>query len=776
MKIRYLATFVIFLLIQTYAVAALSEESEADKIEQALEKYSWVNIIVWLKDNEFTSPAFQADDVKKRQEIDRIQDAVLSQLTSDDFKIQFRYEVTNGFAGLVSRSGLEKLRLDPNVNEIFLDREVHALLTESRPLIRADAVESLGITGQNITVCVLDTGIDYNHPALATRYVGGYDFCNGRPQFPQPSRMPCTGQPDSDPMDENGHGTHVAGIVASTDSRIRGIAPGVKIASVKVLNNTGHGTFGAAAAGIDWCIGNRTNYNIKVITMSFGQDPLPSNCLTLIDAEIQNARNAGIFVDAASGNGGLIDRIYYPACAPSVVSVGATYDYVGDYRGSCTERTQIDNITCFTNRNSNLDLLAPGAIISSTNISGNFKESAGTSMAAPHVAGVAALLFQANPSLTPSQIENVLKATGVPVYDAGTGLTFPRIDALAAINAVTNFALAMQGFPSVNSTLQLNVYDPSGANKVYLLLMSLGTTFGTPLGDGRTFPLDLDPLLLLSITNPISIGLQNNIGALTPQGRATATWAIPNVRELSGLSVYAAFMTIDTQRPFPQGVTFISNVLPILIRPSFTRFPIDANTVALWHFDEGSGTVLSDASGNNNHGTVYNASWVQSPSGTALRFNGQNSYVYIPSGSSLAQQRITIEAWIKFNGLTNLQNEQHILAKDAQYVSAIFDRRSPQQQLYYGFGNQGGICAGGWCSGGWTATIGEWHHVAMQYDGTTMKSFVDGRLTSQYSRIFYISTTNNPLGIGARPYLSSQPSGYFKGEIDEIRISNIARY
>ncbi len=402
-------------------------ESEVQELQNAFEQSNEVDVIIWLKDNQFTSPEYQEDYDLKRAEIRKIQDRVLSTLDENEFHLKYRYIITNGFAGRLSRSGYRKLLQSPDVNSIYLDRVVKASLDESRALIDADDVQSLGVDGSGVDVCVLDTGIDYTHPALGgcfgpgCKVVMGYDFCNG---------PYCTYANDTNPMDENGHGTHVAGIVASSDSTYRGIAPGVTLGALKVMNASGEGTFGAVAAGIDFCTLYAVPFNTKVITMSLGDGNsyTVGNCPTGLSPVIQNALQAGVFVDAASGNEGYTTGISYPACALGVTSVGATYD----------EGSQIDQVTSFTNRGVNLDLLAPGSMITSTAFGQTFADAQGTSMAAPHVAGLAALLYVIRQNSTPSYVENVMKLTGKQIYDSGSSLFFSRVDARAAARFAAN--------------------------------------------------------------------------------------------------------------------------------------------------------------------------------------------------------------------------------------------------------------------------------------------------------------------------------------------------
>ncbi len=264
--------------------------------------------------------------------------------------------------------------------------------------------------------------------------IGGYDFVNE----------------DNNPMDDGNHGTHCAGIIASQDSTNKGVAPGAKIVAAKALNSAGSGWFSDIAAAVDWCVSNKDTYDISVISMSLGdggeydESEVASQCDPYATAvAINTAFNQGIFVSVASGNEAHEDGISYPACASKAISVGGVYDANvgsvtwGGAPPTCRdETTTADQIVCHTNRDEILDLLAPGAFITST-IPGGFDTYGGTSMAAPHVAGVAALLLEADSGLTPTQLRDILKDTGVSILDSETSLTFPRIDAKAALDSLS---------------------------------------------------------------------------------------------------------------------------------------------------------------------------------------------------------------------------------------------------------------------------------------------------------------------------------------------------
>lgn len=340
------------------------------------------------------------------------------------------YDIIEGIAITLPGRAIERLKELKNLASIQEDRKVHAFLTESVPLINADDVWALGYNGSGKTVCVVDTGIDYNHPALTGKVVAQKCYC-----YKPGAKGCCPNNLDEDnnAMDDNGHGTHCAGIVASTNTTYRGVAYGADLMAVKVLDSSGSGYESDVIAGINWC----SAQNPDVISISLGGGLFSSYCDSEADAEaVNNAVDAGAVVSVASGNDASTTAISAPACASKAISVGDVYDAdVGGIAWSaCTDSTTYaDKIVCHSNRNNILDLLAPGALIMSTVLNNDFDEYGGTSMAAPHVSGAAALLLEANPTLTPAEIESILKNTGVDIYDSGSGLTFPRIDVLAAV-------------------------------------------------------------------------------------------------------------------------------------------------------------------------------------------------------------------------------------------------------------------------------------------------------------------------------------------------------
>ena len=264
-----------------------------------------------------------------------------------------------------------------------------------------------------------------------SKVIGGYDIENG----------------DNDPIDDVGHGTHVAGIIAGNGTVI-GMAPDARLVALKV-GATSISTDNIIAA-IDWCVANVTKFNISAITMSLGGGLYSSYC----DAEeptlttsINNAVSVGIFVDASSGNGGRNDAIASPACIQNVMSVGASYDAnvsaqtwdLGAGLHCTDDDTYADKVVCFTNRDPLLDIIAPGAIITSAKDDSGTSDKSGTSMSAPHVAGAAALVHQYyrlifNSSINPAETRKILKNGGKPIQI--DSYTFPRLDILQSINLI----------------------------------------------------------------------------------------------------------------------------------------------------------------------------------------------------------------------------------------------------------------------------------------------------------------------------------------------------
>ena len=218
-----------------------------------------------------------------------------------------------------------------------------------------------------------------------------------------------------------------------------GVAPDTAIRSYKVLNSEGTGTFSDILAAYDEIIA--THPDVDVINMSLGDGGFYAagecdGALPAFDAAIGMTRSLGMISFASAGNLGSKSGLGYPACISAIVSVGAVYDDDLGPRSwsNCSDAsTAADQVVCFSQSNVSLDLLAPGSSIVSTVPGGGSGAKSGTSMSSPAAAGAAALLLESEPLLTPAALEARLKETGVPVTDAGNGVTTCRIDIYEAV-------------------------------------------------------------------------------------------------------------------------------------------------------------------------------------------------------------------------------------------------------------------------------------------------------------------------------------------------------
>ena len=379
--------------------------------------------------------------------IAQAQTDVLTALPPDQFQVKHRYQTVPGLAGTVTATGLETLRTHPAVAAVYLDQPGGGHLDKSVPALGANFVQTTyGLTGQGVTVAVLDTGIDTDHPDLADSVVGQHCFTDND------CRVDNTFESDN-AEDENGHGTHVAGIITSNGVVAgRGFAPDAAIVAVRVLDESNTGFVSDWVAGLDWVRAHLDSRPVHIINMSLGTFALYTGVCDveepLLASVIRQLTAAGVVIFASSGNQGSAIALAAPACNSDVIAVGATYDsdvgrqpIAGTYQSgfgngwpNCFDLpTTAQTITCFSNSNEWLDVVAPGAPIEAPGLGGGKETYWGTSQASPTAAGVAALLLDADARLTPAELERRLKASGPLVTDRKNGLRFPLLNARNAI-------------------------------------------------------------------------------------------------------------------------------------------------------------------------------------------------------------------------------------------------------------------------------------------------------------------------------------------------------
>lgn len=415
-----------------------------------------VDVIVGLR-----APAF-AGDASLAAIADRCE-AVLSALPADDVRVHHRYESIAGFAAALTAEGVHALSRHPDVAWIAADMPGAGALTNSVPRVRGDRVHARFVTGGAVSVAVIDSGVEAMHPDLVGALLHEECFCRGTcgPGGGIACRPDCC--PDGSARASgpgsaaagHPHGTHVSGIVMSRGNVAGvGVAPRADLVAIRVLDEANLGMVSDWLAALDWIAVHRPQ--VRVINMSlatfrvFRGDCVADcefECLPHLGCDaasvcginnmladvVDRLRRRGTVVVAAAGNQSDDAALAVPACVPGVLSVGAL--------------DRNERVAFFSNGGPQLDLLAPGVDVASSGLGGSTsllcgqlggqRVCGGTSIAAPHVAGAAALLAAARPGASAAAIEAALIDSGRPVFDPRNGRTVPRIDARAAFAEIT---------------------------------------------------------------------------------------------------------------------------------------------------------------------------------------------------------------------------------------------------------------------------------------------------------------------------------------------------
>jgi subtilisin family serine protease len=393
-----------------------------------------------------------SEAVTHQAAIAQAQEGLLASLSAHPLARVKRFHHLPYLALTVNEAALETLMGDPTVARIFKDEMYLPTLAQSVPLIHAASAHTAGWTGKGWTVAILDTGVDTTHPFLtggkvvseacySTTDAGQavFSLCpNGQmEQVGTGAGVNCSPQ-----IEGCEHGTHVAGIAAGNAAgtitpNYNGVATGANILAIQVFSEVNdasecrHTPPCAKAStsdilkGLERVYELRTSFPIAAVNLSLGgSEKFTSACdaQSPLTATIQQLRAANIATVVASGNGGFTDGLSHPACVSAAISVGNT--------------TKSDAVSPSSNSASFLSLLAPGTAIVSSLPGSQLGPLTGTSMAAPHVAGTFALLRQAQPSASVSEMLAALQKTGVPIRDPRNGLTTPRIDVQAALDVL----------------------------------------------------------------------------------------------------------------------------------------------------------------------------------------------------------------------------------------------------------------------------------------------------------------------------------------------------
>jgi serine protease AprX len=363
-----------------------------------------------------------------------------------------KIDIINAVVADVPQANLARLARAAGIMSVMADRTVKMVGETFSPnaargdgvtfdyakVVGADQVWATGNLGQDVTVATLDTGIDPSFLSLRVaphawqdRYLAYYDAIENKTyQSPRLLRSP---------RDPNGHGTHVAGIIGNSDrerGHFVGIAPAVNFVSVRVLDNTGMGTYADVLRGLNWVVQHKDEYNIRVLNMSMYAAPVAPYWVDPYNLAVMAAWKAGIVVIASAGNDGPEPlSVGVPGNTPYIITVGAfTDNYTPDNFGD-------DYIPPFSAAGPTLDafvkpdVIAPGAHMSSlmrnntylakhypeNRIQGTYFKMSGTSMSAAVVSGITALMLHEQPGLTPDEVKYRLSMTARPQFSEATG-------------------------------------------------------------------------------------------------------------------------------------------------------------------------------------------------------------------------------------------------------------------------------------------------------------------------------------------------------------------
>jgi len=471
-------------------------------------------------------------------------------------------QAVDGISVDLTKDGLTALESSNDVKEVYYDMPVHAFLDTSTTQIGARSTWNYSdasgnpLTGKGEKIAIIDTGVDYHQPAFGSctavgsagcKVIGGYDFVNN----------------DSDPMDDMGHGTHVAATAAGKDplvydsasgNQLWGVAPDASILAYKVLDQSGSGSFSTVIEGIQQAVTDGAN----VISMSLGAycGTYSSDCgpTDAVSQAVDSATAAGVVVVIAAGNSGPgVSTIGSPGVAQTAITVAA----------SCKTADIGSNSYCsgpiasFSSRGPVVfngtdyqkpDVAAPGVNICAARWDSSFSTAttcfdnnhiriSGTSMATPHVAGAAALILQAHPGSTPDQVKQLLKGSAT---NLGSGLTYNdqgagQISVSAAIPGSQNVlaspgALSITSDPTQAITTSQQQFSISTSNPGYNLSVSTQLNVS-----GITLSLDKNNLQI-SLGNPATLSATLNINNDTAKaGSYTGSIVLSDSNGIEGI-------------------------------------------------------------------------------------------------------------------------------------------------------------------------------------------------------------------------------------------------
>jgi serine protease AprX len=409
------------------------------------------------------------------------------------FEVQFRYWLIDSIAGKVNINQIPQIVKLPGVVFVELDGRLQIQMNDVKEVHDVNLVwQETGYTGAGSVVAIIDTGIDSDHVGLDdiddsnytndTKVIAFYDAVNS-PELTNGTEIKA--------YDDQGHGTHCAGITAGTgapDYQYIGVAPKAQLVGVKVLDSGGSGSFATVMAGMEWTVEKRHVFNIRAASMSLG-GPGAIEWTSSEEESVNRMGNEmmreGVALFIAAGNSAVSAQIGTPGSAEDVITVGALDKNTAIAVYSSQGPTEEGRIK------PNIAFVGSSVMAPDFNTGDGYTSKSGTSMATPGAAGLAALMYQANPDLSPFDIRNIMQETA----------TYRECHYLLA-----NEPCAEDQIPK---NRQNNVYGhghvnsiPSvmeAANKVYELSLTLNVTLENQLGEDNRVHLNQDEEIIFNV-------------------------------------------------------------------------------------------------------------------------------------------------------------------------------------------------------------------------------------------------------------------------------------
>lgn len=660
------------------------------------------------------------------------------------------FDQLGAFAIDASPAAVEELARNPRVAAVVPNQIFSLFDVAGFGVLRIDANDAHqqangNHRGAGTRIIVIDSGADLDHPDLAENLDGA-------------AGANCVNQGAS-PDDDHGHGTHVAGIAAAAYGPngfgVAGVAPEATIVPIKSFDSTGNATTAQVLCGINHAITVASDGMPTVVNMSFGEAGTDSVCdgtgTDVIHEAVCTLADSGAIIVAAAGNSAVNTSTFVPAVFDEVIAVSAYADLDGapGALAGCGFSSEFlydcdDTFADFSNYGADVDVMAPGFNIYSTLHGGGHGTKSGTSMAAPHVAGVVSLLLEADDTITAAEAQALLQDTGeCPLPAGGTAAGGPTCenqgtwagDPDSFTEPLVNALRAAQ-----RATDPVRWISPrAGRNDPGIINIALKVAEPAPGASAVQWKVDN--------------GAWQAANFDSASGYYVSSW------DASGLIPGDYMLTAEAD----DGSSVTNDVITVTV-------PV--GQFAHWALDDGTGQVAADSTGNGWDANLSGPTWGTGRIGGGLSFDGVDDYVEVPAGVADGVDDMTMTLWVKLN-----TPGSHALISGANSGNSnellMFLKSDTEMRFFTG------ASSGSYAS--WfvpTLADGSWHHLAVVRDaaGDSVEFFLDG--TSQGTR----STAVGPLSIASGGLMFGQeqdsvgggfdPTQALDGTLDEVYFFN----